>query len=68
MSSWLKTIVGRSELQDDLTRNLADDIKALQGQVKYFKALIATEEKTFNDVCLLQVFICPTPLTDCIDN
>ena len=51
--SWNKTSVGRFELQDDLTRNLADDITGLEDEIERFKTLVAVEQEAFDAVGLL---------------
>ena len=53
VSSWNETSVGRFELQDDLTRNLADEITTLENEIEHFKTLIAAEEEAFDVVCFL---------------
>ena len=53
VSSWNKTSVGRFELQDDLTRSLADDITALEDEIEHFKTLVAVEQEAFEAVGLL---------------
>ena len=52
-SSRNETSVGRFELQDDLTRNLADEITVLEDEIEHFKTLIAAEEEAFDVVCFL---------------